>query len=211
MRRESWGFAIGSVLFALGAWPSYASAVGERLDNLTYFIGSVFFTLAGFIQLRLSGRPVPNAESHRIERWDYWSATVQFIGTLLFNVSTGATLIISLTADEANRWVWRPDAFGSIAFLLSSALAVLATTDTDKLWDPHARNWLSSWLNMIGSIAFGISAVGAFIDPTSGELRNASTANIGTFVGALCFLAAAILALPPKTADEDVTARTSSP
>ncbi|WP_068280358.1 hypothetical protein [Aldersonia kunmingensis] len=202
MRRESWGFAIGSVLFALGAWPAYASAVGERLDNLTYFVGSVFFTLAGFIQLRLSGRPVPNAESHRVERWDYWSAAVQFIGTLLFNVSTGATLIVSLTADQANQWVWRPDAFGSIAFLASSALAVLATTDTDKLWDPHARNWLSSWLNMIGSIAFGISAVGAYLDPTTGELHNARTANLGTFVGALCFLAAAVLALPPKPAEE---------
>jgi hypothetical protein len=140
-----------------------------------------------------------------VERWDYWSAAVQFVGTLLFNISTGSALIISLTADEANRWIWRPDLLGSAAFLFSSALAVLATTDTDKLWDPHARNWVSTWLNMAGSIAFGVSAIGAYIDPDNGSLRNATTANLGTFVGALCFLVAALLVLPPKPAEERVS------
>lgn len=205
MRRESWGFAIGSLLFAVGAWPGYADAVGERIDNLTYFVGSLFFTTAGYVQLWLSGRPVPGAESHRVERWDYWSAAVQFAGTLLFNISTGAALIVNLTYDESNRWIWRPDLFGSAAFLVASALAVLATTDTDKLWDPHARNWLSTWLNMLGSIAFGISAVAAYIDPSNGELHNATAANLGTFVGAICFLFAALLAMPPRPAGEPVT------
>ena len=53
---------------------------------------------------------------------------------------------------------------------------------------------------MAGSIAFGVSAVGAVVDPASGELRNAALANAGTFIGALCFLAAALLALPPRRA-----------
>ena len=82
LRRESWGFAIGSALFAVGAWPGYGEAVGARWDNLTYFLGSLFFTAAGFIQFRLSGRPVPGAESHQIERYDWWSALIQFVGTL---------------------------------------------------------------------------------------------------------------------------------
>lgn len=198
LRRESWGFAIGSTLFALGAFPGYGELVGVRWDNLTYFVGSLFFTAAGFIQFRLSGRPVPGAESHKIERYDWWSALIQFVGTLLFNISTGAAVAVNLAAEEANRWVWRPDVWGSLAFLVSSGLAVVATTDTDKLWDPHARNWRSTWLNMIGSVAFGFSAVAAFIDPQSGAIANARIANLGTFVGAICFLIAALLSKPPS-------------
>ncbi len=45
-------FAVGSLLFALGAVPGYASAVGARWDALTFFIGSLFFTAAGFLSYR---------------------------------------------------------------------------------------------------------------------------------------------------------------
>ena len=55
-RREALLFAIGSVCFALGALPGYASLVGTTADNATYAIGSVFFTVASFIQWRLTGR-----------------------------------------------------------------------------------------------------------------------------------------------------------
>ena len=45
-------FAVGSLLFALGAVPGYASAVGARWDSVTFFIGSLFFTAAGFLTYR---------------------------------------------------------------------------------------------------------------------------------------------------------------
>lgn len=196
LRREAWGFVFGSLLFGLAAVPGYAQWVGVDADNVTYFVGSLFFTGAGFIALRLSGRPVPNTESARVELYDWWAAAIQFLGTLMFNVSTGIAMISGLTAVQSDRWVWRPDVFGSAAFLVASALAVVATTETDKLWDPSARDWRSTWLNMIGSIAFGISAVGAFIRPSTGELANAALANLGTFVGAVCFLVAALLMRP---------------
>lgn len=197
MRRESWGFAIGSVLFALGALQVYGDAVGREIDNATYFVGSLFFTSAAYIQLRLSGRPVPGAESLRVERYDWWAALIQFAGTLLFNLSTGVALVHGLTVEQDEAWQWRPDLFGSTAFLVASGLAVVATTETDKLWDPHARNWRSTWLNMIGSVAFGVSAVGSFILPGTDMPADPVAADLGTFVGALCFLAAALLMRPP--------------
>lgn len=196
IRRESGGFVVGSLLFGLAAVPGYGQWVGTDLDNITYFVGSLFFTAAGFIALRLSGRPVPDGESERVELYDWWAAALQFVGTLLFNVSTGIAMVSGLTSSEADRWVWRPDVFGSTAFLVASALAVVATTETDKLWDPHARDWRSTWLNMIGSVAFGVSAVGAFVRPSTGQLAEAEVANVGTFVGALCFLAGALLMRP---------------
>jgi LuxR family maltose regulon positive regulatory protein len=48
-------FAVGSLLFAVGSVPGYASAVGAAGDTVTYFIGSLFFTAASSaaaIQLR---------------------------------------------------------------------------------------------------------------------------------------------------------------
>jgi len=45
-------FAVGSLLFALGAVPGYASAVGASWDAVTFFSGSLFFTGAGFLTYR---------------------------------------------------------------------------------------------------------------------------------------------------------------
>ncbi len=198
LRRESWGFAIGSLCFALGALPGYLDLVGPVADNVTYFIGSLFFTTAGFIQLRLSGRWRPGAWKSREDWDDWWAAAIQFVGTLFFNVSTGVALWSHLSAEQAKHHVWRPDVLGSICFLVASALAVVATTHRDRLWDPVVRNWWSTWLNMLGSIAFGVSAAAAKVVTSSGEARNVEAVNLGTFVGALCFLVAALLVLPPK-------------
>jgi hypothetical protein len=41
-------FAIGSLLFALGVVPAFVSTVGTRWDAATFFVGSLFFTAAGF-------------------------------------------------------------------------------------------------------------------------------------------------------------------
>jgi drug/metabolite transporter (DMT)-like permease len=208
LRRESQGFAIGSLLFALGALPGYSLLVGAHADSVTYALGAVFFTLAAFIQLWLSGRWRPHA--WKSADWDdWWAAAVQFVGTLCFNVSTIAALADSLSTAEANAQVWRPDVYGSICFLISSALAIRATMHRDGLWDPEARPWWSAWLNMAGSVAFGVSAVAAYIVPSSGEVANATAVNVGTFIGALCFLVAALLVEPAKPRQPEAAASQS--
>ena len=196
LRRESWGFMVGSALFILGAVPAYADAVGLTLDNLTFVVGALFFTLAAFIQLNLSGRRVPRRTSNRPDLYDWWAAAIQLAGTLFFNLSTIAALTDGLgTADRLGTG-WRPDAFGSICFLLSSTLAVAATTGRDALWDPQARSWRSTWLNLLGSVAFGVSAVGAYTVAATGDLLSQDWATGGTILGGLCFLVAAALARP---------------
>ena len=193
LRREAWGFAIGSTLFALGAVPFYAEQVGPILTNATFAAGAVFFTLAAFIQLALSGRRPPRQGSSRADRADWWAAAVQFAGTLFFNISTITALVAAVVVDLPGEDGWLPDAWGSICFLVASTFAVIATTDREGLWDPHARTWRCTWLNMAGSVFFGISAVGAYVIPATGTLVSESWANLGTFLGALCFLVAALL------------------
>ena len=55
-------------------------------------------------------------------------------------------------------------------------------------------------LNLLGSIAFGVSAVAARIVPDSGDPRNLTVDNLGTFVGAICFLVGAFLLLVERAA-----------
>ncbi|GAA1957851.1 hypothetical protein [Agromyces allii] len=193
LRREAWGFAAGSACFFAGALPWYADRLGAVGTNVTFVVGSVLFTLAAFIQLSLSGRVAPHAEMNAADRADWWAAAVQFAGTLLFNISTGAALAAAIARPDAVGAGWRPDAWGSLAFLISSTLAIIATKHRGRLWDPDARTWHGTGLNAVGSIAFAVSAVGAYVIPDSGDLLNEIWANLGTAIGALCFFTAALL------------------
>ncbi|GAA1951879.1 hypothetical protein GCM10009776_12280 [Microbacterium deminutum] len=193
---------IGSACFALGVVPAYAAAVGPVWDSATFFLGSLFFTTAGFIQLALSGRRPPRNAWRGADAADWWAAAIQFVGTILFNVSTVTVLIVAANSPAHEFTGWRPDAWGSIAFLVSSTFALVAASRRHELWDPMARTFHGTMLNMVGSIAFGISAVGAYVYPASGDLRNLAWANLGTFVGAVCFFVAALLARRSDLAGE---------
>jgi len=185
------GFMIGSFLFALGSCPGLSDALGSRLCNVSFFAGSWFFTAAAFVQLQLSG-PIRNADNALRALW--LAASTQFLGTLLFNVSTGAALDAS-TILEQKDFVWAPNAEGSAAFLISGGFALLVLVRSHSLWGPRTAEWTSSWVNMLGCIAFGLSAVGAIVLP-NGALRDSELASWGTFIGAICFFVASAVALP---------------
>ena len=65
-------------------------------------------------------------------------------------------------------------------------------------WQPASLSWWITVGNLVGSVAFGVSAIGSKV-LTTGQLRNASWSTLGTFVGGLCFLGASILLLPERT------------
>jgi hypothetical protein len=191
LSRQCWLFAVGSTLFAIATMPGLPAIAGAGLANLLCFIGSWFFTTAGWMQLVLS-KPA--------QRIGWLSAAVQFAGTILFNISTGASLWAHAVKPE-RRLVWAPDFLGSVAFLVSGALGVVAVTVAVGIFELKSRDWQSEWINMLGCVAFGVSALGAFVTK-SGVTVDALLANAGTFIGALCFLVAALLILPrQKKAD----------
>jgi YrhK-like protein len=201
-------FAVGSALFALGAVPGYVEAVGSRPDSITFFVGSLFFTCAGFLQYResvdagskLSSRGLGKVFVWRPGQIDWWASGIQLIGTLYFNVSTGDAVRVDLTAQAAHQHLWRPDAVGSICFLVASGLAWFEVCHGWMAWSPTSISWRITALNLVGSIAFGVSAVAGYIVPSTGQIRNVELSNLGTFVGALCFLVGAVLLLPERTA-----------
>jgi hypothetical protein len=202
LRRQCWLFAIGSSLFAIGTAPGFAMIGGAGATNLLCFIGSGFFTTAALIQLLLSRPSMSRSWKKPSVRAECISAATQFAGTLRFNVSTAAALWAH-RIPARRHFVWWPDAQGCVAFLVSGALGVVAVTLTVGLVEVKSREWLAAWIGMVGSIAFGASAVGAFITRT-GVTEDTLLANMGTFIGALCFLIAALLMLPKRfsTADD---------
>ncbi len=86
--------------------------------------------------------------------------------------------------------------FGSVCFLVASELAFIAVGNHWISWRPRVKDWWVAALNMVGSIAFGVSAGASYVIVETDVLRNAQRANLGTFVGALCFFAGAVLLLP---------------
>jgi hypothetical protein len=200
-------FAVGSLLFGLGAVPGYASAVGARWDTVTYFAGSLFFTAASFLSYWEAVDAVPEGlnPAHRRfftyqpGRIDWWATAVQFVGTLYFNVSCGVAMASDLSAATAHQHVWRPDAIGSVCFLVSSVLSWYEACHGWAARRPASWSWWITLANLIGSIAFGISAVAGYINPVTGQVHNAARANTQTLIGAICFLIGAVLLLPERT------------
>src|SRR5271156_596133 len=179
LRRQCWLFAIGSSLFAIGTAPGFALVGGAGATNLLCFVGSWFFTYAALIQLLLSVPSKMRSWKTPSTRLEFVSAAIQFVGTVRFNVSTGAALWAHRLPIR-RRYVWWPDARGSVAFLVSGVLAVVAVSLTVGFVAPKSREWLTAWINMLGCIAFGASAVGAFIT-RRGVTEDALLANVGTF------------------------------
>ena len=121
---------------------------------------------------------------------------VQLVGTLFFNVTTYRGMVESLDAAPSTLLAWRPDALGSICFLVASWLAYAEAGNRWLSWRPRDLGWTIAALNLLGSVFFGLSAVGAYVVPETGELLDVTLANAGTFLGAICFLLGAALLLP---------------
>ena len=192
-----WLFVVGSACFAAGVPLSQVQSLAPTVAAAIFFVGSIFFTSASSVQMRLAWAGMRPRALLNLRDYDWSSAAVQWVGTLFFNVTTLAALIqVAGTKPVSDQVVWRPDAVGSVLFLVSSAVAL--TPESRKARHEHVRgrSWAIAALNMVGSVFFGISAVGAYVVPDTDEVLNSAWANGGTFLGAVCFLVGALLVIP---------------
>jgi hypothetical protein len=199
-------FMVGSMCFALGAFPPYFDRLPAQVVGITFFVGSIFFTSAGLTQLVQvvndpdSPDPPPTGRrrlwAFHPERTVWWAIVVQIAGMLFFNINTFRAAFVTVTTQDVNRLVWAPDFFGSIAFLIASHLAWWIACG--RLWCIRGENadWWIAALNYLGSIFFMLAAIGAYTLPATGSLVDVTWANGGTFFGAVCFFAGAYLLLP---------------
>jgi hypothetical protein len=192
MTRRRWMavcFALGSACFLIGPFPGYAQLVGDRADAVTFFVGSILFTIGGGLQSWLAW---PGRRQAGNGRAAWFSAVIQSAGTLFFNVTTYQALHTALTNSEYNRLVWRPDWRGSICFLVSGAIAYRASARHGWLPARWGAGWWQPAINLLGCVFFGVSAVAGFVVPSTGSMISQAAANWNTALGAACFLACAV-------------------
>ena len=182
-------FALGSTCFFLGPFPGYVQLVGESADGVTFFVGSVLFTAGGLLQ---SWSAWPDRRSPGGGRAAWSSALIQSAGTLFFNVTTYLAMHTALTDPKYNALVWRPDWRGSVCFLVSGAIAYLASGRRGWLPLRGGPGWWQPAVNLLGCIFFGISAVAGYVVPETGSMLDQAAANWSTALGAACFLACAL-------------------
>jgi YrhK-like protein len=185
MRREGWTavlFATGSLCFLIAPFPGYAQLVGAAADAATFFVGSILFTAGGALQVWLSfgERSMPGDG-----RAAWRAAVIQSAGTVFFNITTFQAMHTSLSNADYDRVVWRPDAFGSVCFLVSGVVAYRSAP----------RRWWQPTVNLLGCIFFGIAAIAGYVVPSTGSVLALAAANWNTCLGAACFLACALGAL----------------
>jgi YrhK-like protein len=172
------GFALGSVCFAVAAIASQWASTPRPAIGVTFFVGSLFFTSAGYLQFR-QGKDL--------------ASLIQLVGTVFFNVSCFAGMRHGLDTKQTDLRVWTPDAFGSVCFLVASELALAQVCGRWACVRRHSPAWQMAALNMLGSIAFGVAAVASLVQPSTSEPVSAAVANAGTATGALLFLAGALI------------------
>ncbi len=190
------GFAVGSACFFIGPFPGFVQLVGAGADGAVFFAGSVFFTLAAGLELREA--------TLRLGRWasdpSWWSAAIQFVGTLLFNVNTFDAMQTGLSDKQENRLIFAPDLIGSACFLVSGALAYRVATGPRLLPVHRDRSWTMAAVNLAGCVLFMASAIASYVVPATGSVLDLAAANWSTGLGALCFFVGALLLLQPRHA-----------
>lgn len=173
-------FIVGGTLFALGALFAQLEVGTQLAVNLTYLVGGFFFSLGGYVSLRLAAST---------------SAVVLFVGTLLFAVSLVAAFAEGLTPRQSNGWIWFPDILGCVCFLVSGRLAMLEVGGGHVVVRVRQLTWWVVAINQLGSVIFFLAGLAAFTRPTTSTALDAGLVNWGTFAGALCFAAAGVVQL----------------
>jgi hypothetical protein len=214
--RASWWigvlFAIGSTCFFIGPFPGFVELVGSRVDGIVFFVGSIFFTTAAGLQFleSMNADEGPDGVGRRRfgvrfqpHRIDWWSCATQFVGTLLFNRSTFHAMQAGLDTNQYDKLVWRPDLVGSALFLISGYLAYVEVGGSFTARPRRSLESRIASVNLLGCIAFGISAVAAYAVPSTGSTIDLAAANFFTALGGLCFLIGALLMLPEGASEAE--------
>ncbi|MFI8287596.1 hypothetical protein ACIGBL_00490 [Streptomyces sp. NPDC085614] len=198
-------FAVGGALFALGAGLAQFGP-GDITSAWIYFAGGLFFNTGGYTSL-LQAVNTPHRDSRTgrlaTRRWRWWSyeparidwlsTFVLFAGTLVFGVNLVGSLLNGLSAQQVNRLIWAPDMIGCALFLISGHLALVEVCHGRPRLLVRDLGWWIVAVNQLGSVLFMVSAVTAFVRPSTGALVSVAVTNWGTLLGAVCFSAGGVL------------------
>ncbi len=201
-------FAVGSLLFMLGSLLSLvpgAIAPPALVTNSIFFLGSIPFTVAGFLQnFQAANAPAvgrrrkPVGEPIALIGWKpknlgWLSTFAQFIGTVAFNVSTFDAIVARGGWRTQDLDVWTPTMVGSVMFLASGYLAFIEAGHNYWSWRPKDLAWQIGFINLLGCLFFMIAGVLSFVPAGSEPQWIVPVSTIQLMLGALGFFIAALL------------------
>ena len=211
-------FALGASLFALGCVlflvPSTAQAwnMSELQANGVFFLGSIPFSIAAYMQLFQAANVGPMLDSKGVDRtarvWFGWrpgdagwlACMLQFLGTILFNFNTFDAMHPGVEWWRQDLLIWVPNVLGSILFLSSGYLVWIEVCHAHWAWKPGDISWCVGGINLVGCLAFMISALFAFVPPQGFPFEAATLSLVFTLIGAISFFIGALLLLPETAA-----------
>ncbi len=217
-------FALGSLLFAvaslLSLMPKLAMAwsLNSTQINALFFIGSIPFTIAAYLQLfqaanagEFDATGSASASRLRLLGWrpqsiGWLSCALQFVGTLLFNFNTWDAMLPSLAWFQQDLLIWAPNIIGSILFLGSGYLAFIETCHAFWAWNPNSISWWVVSTNLLGCVGFMISAMLAIFLPGTPDIEVVHVSIYFTLFGAIGFLIGSALMLPETVSAEPQSA-----
>lgn len=203
-------FAVGAAIFAVASVLMFCSLVWPALNNITnvtYFVGSVPFTLAASLQhfqsANMSALPddtrskIASARLNLIG-WQprnagWWSTFSQWLGTIAFNISTFNAIVASNLPALDTLAIWAPNFEGSVLFLVSGYLAFIEVSNKYWSWRPKSLSWQVVAINLLGCIAFMISAISPTPPQPDTFIWVLTYSNTYTLIGAVCFFISALL------------------
>lgn len=203
-------FAVGAALFATACILMFFSISRPQLGtitNITFFLGSIPFTIAATLQHLQSANSSVTANPDEADvlpakiqliGWQprsagWWSTFSQWVGTIAFNISTFNQISAPAKKFLDTVEIWVPNFEGSVLFLVSGYLAYIEVSNTYWSWRPKDLSWQIVFINLLGCIAFMVSAVApSAIKPLSIEWF-LTYSNSYTLVGAICFFIGALL------------------
>jgi hypothetical protein len=207
-------FAIGSALFTLGGvgatWPQSLPAALHAASTLNriFVVGAIFFTSAAWLQWleALNGDVAEAIANGAPRRWrwfgwrprnlGYLASAVQLVGTVMFNLNTVDATLTGPSWQEEDLLVWAPNMLGCVCFLVASYLAYAEVSEGAASFAPRSVSWWIAVLNLLGSVAFQLSALYSFAGPEPTAAGALFRAGFYTAAGGLCFLVGSYLMIP---------------
>lgn len=203
-------FAVGAALFALASILMFSPTTPPGLTNLaniTYFLGSIPFTIAASLQHFQSANTsaFPDVASTTIPAtrikmigWQprsagWWSTFAQWLGTIAFNISTFNAISAPSEKLLDTLEIWGPNFEGSVLFLISGYLAFIEVSNKYWSWQPHSLSWRIVFINFAGCVAFMIAAVAPSTRAAHSLEGIFVYSDTYTLVGAICFFMGAML------------------
>jgi len=221
-------FAIGSALFTVGGlgatWPQSVPAAlrDASVLNRVFVVGAIFFTSAAWLQFleALNGDVAEALGDGARRRWrwlgwrprnlGYLASAIQLVGTVMFNFNTIDATLTGLSWKGEDLLVWTPNMVGCVCFLVASYLAYAEVSHGAASFAPRSVSWWVAVVNLLGSVAFQLSALYSFAGPEPAVAGALFRAGFYTAAGGLCFFVGSYLMIPELFDEEEESGGSAS-